>query len=180
VSGLTIDRVVFFSGAVVGAMAVAYLLVNHNWSAIWRVLPIKECCVGFVFAAGTSVALMPPLVSRGASLLPVALALGLFGLVCSLNCVSIAVWERDVDLAQAKVSIATAWPGCQIGLNILAAAIVGLTIIVAVVYPDLRRLAAAVGFSAVLLWFIPMLPLSRDERTALADLVLLTPLFVIL
>jgi hypothetical protein len=126
------------------------------------------------------VALVPHLVNRGASLLPVALALGLFGSVCSLNCMSIAVWERDVDLAQAKVSIATTWPGCQIGLNILATAILGLAIVTAVIYPDLGRLAAGVGFSAVLLRFIQLLPVSRDERTALADLVLLTPLLVLL
>jgi hypothetical protein len=34
----------------------------------------------------------------------------LFACVCALNCISIAAWERYLDIAQQRISIATAFP----------------------------------------------------------------------
>jgi hypothetical protein len=174
------ERWMFVSGALVGSAALVYLITNHVLSWIWRVVPVKECWVGFVFAGGTIAALTAPMLSRTASIAPLVISLVLLGLVCSLNCISIAVWERDIDLAQAKVSIATVMPGMGKWLTALGGTIVGLTVVSAITMPQLMQVAICVGMSAVLLRLIPGLPVSRDERTALADLVLLTPLVMII
>src|SRR3954466_12694013 len=46
-------------GAIVGLLAVVYLVVNHPLGLIWRSLPAKEVAIGTLFAAGTVVALLP-------------------------------------------------------------------------------------------------------------------------
>src|SRR3954463_6509891 len=46
-------------GAIVGLLAVVYLVVNHPLGLIWRSLPAKELAIGILFAAGTVVALLP-------------------------------------------------------------------------------------------------------------------------
>ncbi|MFL6515927.1 MAG: hypothetical protein ACJ8M1_12990 [Chthoniobacterales bacterium] len=172
------ERSVFVSGMVVAVAAVVYLIMNHSCSGVWSIAPVKECWVGFVFAAGTVAALVPQIMRGSASLPPLMFALGLFALLCSLNCISIAVWETDIDLAQGKVSIATLRPAIGRWLNPFAAIIIGLTIVAAATNSNLTRLAVSVGVSAALLRLIPTMPVSRDQRTALADLVLLTPLLV--
>jgi hypothetical protein len=179
VSWLAIDRTLFMSGAAVGTAAVAYLIVNHT-CRIWTTLPIKECCVGFLFAAGTSVALVPAAIDRRVSLASMVLSFGLFGLLCSLNCISIAIWERDLDLAQGNVSIATRWPTVGSWLNASAAVIAAGAIIAALFDQRLASVGLCVGSSAILLRLIVSLPMSPDERTALADLVLLTPLLLVI
>jgi hypothetical protein len=120
--------------------------------------------------------------------------------LCALNCISIAAWECGLDQAQGKVSIATLHPAIigRVGAVCLSLAVGSF--LLAIVY----RLAAAffvcVGISALLLACLHASPsakggrftnrpLSRnrginrrsligtpDQRTALADLVLLTPL----
>src|SRR3954469_11366894 len=82
----------FLVGAVVGILAVIYLVVNHPLGLIWRSLPAKELAIGILFAAGTVVALLPKIPSAPGFVLA---ALGFAGL-CSLNCVSIAAWEREL------------------------------------------------------------------------------------
>jgi len=175
-----IPRSMFVGGTVVAVAAVLYLVMNHACSRVWSVAPVKECWVGFVFAGGTVAAFVPPRFAQATTVTPHIVALVLFGLVCSLNCISIAVWERHIDLAQGKVSIATVRPGIGSWLNVSAAIITGLATVSAAAYPNLVRIAVCVGVSAILLRLIPALPVSRDERTALADLVLLTPLLMIL
>src|SRR4051812_47736039 len=46
-------------GAIVGLLAVVYLVVNHPLGLIWHSLPAKEVAIGTLFAAGTVVALVP-------------------------------------------------------------------------------------------------------------------------
>src|SRR6185369_15269837 len=49
----------FLVGAVVGVLALIYLVANHPLGSIWRSLPAKELAIGILFAAGTVVALLP-------------------------------------------------------------------------------------------------------------------------
>src|SRR4051794_4887469 len=85
----------FLVGAVVGSLALIYLVVNHPLGLVWRSLPAKELAIGVLFAAGTIVALLPrvPLTAE------CALAAVSFAALCSLNCVSIARWECELDRA---------------------------------------------------------------------------------
>lgn len=153
---------VLLAGAGVGLAAANYLLINRLRPGLWRALPLKEASVGFIFAAGTLV----PLASGWQSMIWPAWLL--FGTLCSLNCICIAAWERELDLAQARVSIATQFPRAR---RMIAPALLLVAGAACAIVP-------AVTASALLLLCVhhfrdELLP---DTRTALADLVLLTPL----
>ncbi len=161
-------------GIGVGAIAVVYLALNHVCNRIWNAFPVKEVTIGFLFAAGTI--LVPAFsVARLSLLMPAAL----FACLCSLNCMSIAFWERDLDQAQGKYSIATRWPGGQIHVQSALLVIVSVAVVFGFFHRDLRLLCACIGLSAALLFLLHFLAVARDERSALADLVLLTPLLFI-
>ncbi|MEY2560884.1 MAG: hypothetical protein QOG51_1299, partial [Verrucomicrobiota bacterium] len=81
----------FLVGAAVGLLALVYLLLNHPLGRIWRFVPLKEFAIGFLFATGTLVALLPALPRLNAAFMLGALA---FASLCTLNCISIACWER--------------------------------------------------------------------------------------
>ncbi len=163
------------AGTLLGGLAFVYLLINFRCDRVWRVLPIKELAVGFLFACGTSLVFMTVFPQ-----FPVFAAVFLFGCVCSLNCLSIAVWEKDVDLGQGKHSWATEhprWtrfvrPGC-LAIGIVSCALGGraLSALVAI------GLAASSG----LLLLLHFVDVREDERIALADMALLVPavLFIV-
>ena len=98
----------FLAGAIVGTLALIHLVLNYSLGGAWPPLPLKEAAVGSLFAAGTLVPLFPPFSPITGSLILSAIV---FGLVCTLNCISIAFWERELDEAQQKVSFATRFPG---------------------------------------------------------------------
>ena len=165
-------------GAGVGAVALLYLLLNATAPRLWRVLPIKEITIGSVFAAGVVTAMlpqMPPLEG------PLLLTLVLFAALCSLNCVSIAYWERTIDEAQRRESIATSWPAGEkyllpVGLCLGVCALLASRLDVALAVVD-----SCIALSVLLLGALHALRahVQRDERTALADLVLLTPMLML-
>ncbi|MFZ1220835.1 MAG: hypothetical protein WAO00_16190 [Chthoniobacterales bacterium] len=190
----------FFAGAVVGLLAIIYLVLNHPFGRIWRSLPAKELAIGVLFCAGTMVALQPHL-----PLTPdFVLAVIFFAALCSLNCVSIASWERDLDRAQGKVSIATRHPG-MVRVAPLCLGLAGVSLVFAFVCRSAAALFACLSASALLLGYlnasrsfeaVVATALSRrkhafvrrqsavvttsDQRTALADLVLLTPVVALI
>ncbi len=188
----------FLVGAIVGLLAVVYLVVNHPLGLIWRSLPAKELAIGVLFAAGTVVALLPEIPSAAGF---VFAALGFAGL-CSLNCISIAVWEQELDQAQRKVSIATRHPGIAsvVGKTCLALGVAAVAL--AIVFREASPVFACISVSALLLVWVDASSdikerrftnrrgsrnrginrpsLGADERTALADLVLLTPIVALL
>jgi len=183
-------------GAIIGVLALIYLVLNHPLGLIWRSLPAKEFAIGTLFAAGTGVALLPR-----PPITPIfAVAALMFAALCSLNCISIASWERELDRAQRKVSIATRHPSVARHVRNLCALLALGAIAVGFTFPSAAPLFACVGASAFFLAWLSTSPRfdegrfsnrprrflnrvslvwSPDERTALADLVLLTP-FVLL
>ena len=174
--GSTLDQRCVRDGSILGLLALVYLVLNRTVPQIWRRLPLKETSIGFLFAAGTIVPLDRGLTSAS---LPAWI---LFACLCSLNCVSIAVWEREVDLAQMRISLATAFP------------IVGRYLLTLLIFLSLTSLGAAissstgrsvylcVAISAMLLTLVHFRrnDINADFRTALADLVLLTPIAALL
>jgi hypothetical protein len=167
----------FLVGAVVGLVAVIYLVANHPLGLIWRSLPAKEMAIGILFAAGTVVALLPRPVLTPAFLI----ALATFAALCSLNCISIAAWECDLDRAQGKVSIATLHPTIIERVAQLCLVLAAGSLVLAFVCRPAAALFACVSVSALLLGYLNA---SRsfstsDQRTALADLVLLTPVLAL-
>jgi hypothetical protein len=160
-------------GAVVGGLALVYLVLNHPLGLIWRSLPAKELVIGLLFAAGTLVALLPVLKSVTLGLAALAV---FFAALCALNCISIARWEHDLDRAQGKVSIATRHPGIARHSGLMALSLGVAAFVMAIISPSAAPLLACVGGSAFLLALLNSQPGDTDRRAALADLVLLTPI----
>ena len=165
----------FLAGAVVGVLTLIYLVLNQPLGLIWRTLPAKEITIGLLFTAGTLVALLPATPPLSASFVGSALA---FAALCSLDCVSIAFWERELDRAQGKVSVATRYPGFARQVGRICAGLAVASFVMALVY-GAAPIFGCVSASAGLLALLNRLPgsIRIDQRTALADLVLLTPIF---
>lgn len=159
------------AGLFLGTITFVYFFVNHLLPRWWKILPLKEVMIGFLFAAGTAVA-----VKATASLfLPVFL----FAVLCSLNCLSISFWERDLDLAQKRISFATEHPAARhlpcIGTSVAVIAAIGLGPMVG--WPIALLLASS---AAGLLLLNVVDRIHRDQRVAAADLVLLTPIIYLM
>ena len=167
----------FRRGIFLAALAAIYLAINLRFAKVWRIFPAKEMCVGLLFACGTLLALVPQLRLARAI---INVAVVLFASLCMLNCISIAVWERNLDLEQAKASIATRWPGIQIWVKSSLIFLICCSAALVFVDPNLVALAVCLGTSGALLFLLHVLSLNQDTRTALADLVLLTPLILLL
>ena len=168
-----LDRENLRRGIFLAAMAAIYLAINFRFSKVWRILPVKEVCVGLLFAAGTLLTLIPQLRPTRST---IDLAAIIFACLCALNCISIAVWERDLDFKQHKDSIATKWQCVRRWVEGLLILLVCCSAALGFVDPDLVALAICLGASGAFLLLLHFLIINRDSRTALADLVLLTPL----
>jgi hypothetical protein len=168
----SLGHAVFLAGALIGTLALIHLVLNYSLGGAWPPLPLKEVAVGSLFSAGTLVALFP--------LRPITGLLACAGVVfaglCTLNCICIAFWERELDENQGKVSLATRYPGLgrYLGRSSLALALGSL--VAAIVYPEVGPIFACVSVSALGLMSLDSEKIDRDQRTATADLVLLTPL----
>ena len=164
-------------GAAIGVCAAAYLAVNRFAPGVWRVVPAKEISIGSLFAAGAMVPLAAGLTSAMWSLW-----LQFAGL-CALNCVSIAVWERYVDVAQRRISLATAFPRAAIWLLGVLVFFGLASSALALRDPGNWEVAVCIGTSTLLLSALHLFRrrLEPNVRTALADIALLTPgVFIIL
>lgn len=166
------------SGTCLGGVAALYLAINYAFSEVWEVVPLKEITVGFLFSAGTLLVVIPKfalgLSNMGRSVVLVAMLL--FAILCSLNCMSIAVWERELDRAQRKHSIATRCPGIGISIRVFCVFVALAALLMAAIDSSLLPIALSLSVSAALLAILHFVSIGDDERTALADLVLLTPL----
>ncbi len=160
-------------GGVLGAFTIAYLAINHARSQIWETIPLKEFIIGSLFAAGTLVGVTPHIFVERSAMIFAAI---LFASLCSLNCVSIAIWERDLDRIQGKHSIATHWAHANFLADMLLLVLPAASGLVALFDPGAWPLRLCVGASSLLLGALRFVRLPRDKRTALADIVLLTPL----
>jgi len=169
----------FLAGGLVGTLALIHLVLNYSLGGAWPPLPLKEAAVGSLFAAGTLVALFPLRSPVTGSLVFSVIT---FGLVCTLNCISIASWERELDETQQKVSFATRFPGSGRHLWKFSIALAVGSGVAAIVRREAAPILGCVGVSAFLLALLDFLRgrIDRDQRVALADLVLLTPLLVLL
>jgi hypothetical protein len=169
----------FFAGAIIGTLALIYLVLNHSLGGAWPRLPLKELAIGFLFAAGTLVALFPGFPPITGSLVFSGIA---FASLCTLNCISIAFWERALDETQRKASFATRYPDLERHFGKLSLVLALSSGLMAIFYRNAASIFGCVSMSALLLAVLDSLreKISRDQRTALADLVLLTPLLALL
>ncbi|MFN2621566.1 MAG: hypothetical protein ABR611_01860 [Chthoniobacterales bacterium] len=165
----------FLVGIAVGVLALIYLVANHPLGLIWRSLPAKELAIGILFAAGTAVALLPQPPTTPAF----AIAVIAFAALCSLNCISIASWERELDRAQHKISIVTRHPHLSRYVGKICVALALAVFAGAILFPSGALVFVCLAVSAFLLaWLNSSSVGGDDSKTALADLVLLSPLIV--
>jgi hypothetical protein len=169
----TVNYETAVAGAVLGALTIGYVAINHAHSKIWDTIPLKEFAIGSLFAAGTLLGVTPHIFAEKSTMIFAAV---LFAALCSLNCVSIAIWERDLDRAQGKHSIATRWGQANSLPPILFLLVLAGSVLLALFDPGAWPVALCLGGSSLLLGALPFAPVLRDARTALADLVLFTPL----
>jgi asparagine N-glycosylation enzyme membrane subunit Stt3 len=166
------------AGAVVGTVALLHLVLNYSLGGAWPPLPLKEVAVGSLFAAGTLVALFPvrPIIGS------LVISGMVFACLCTLNCISIAFWERELDEKQRKVSFATRYPDLHQHLGKFAVAFALGSGLAAIVWREAAPVFGCVGVSSLLLALLDSFraKIGPDQRTALADLVLLTPLLALL
>ena len=163
ISALSLERRTLTAGTLLGLVALIYLAINQFVARVWRVMPVKEMVIGCLFAAGTCAA------ARDLNLVSAAA----FAILCSLNCISIAVWERKLDQQQRRDSIATTFPGFTripfYGCLALALAVALLCL----GWPPMFYIASSAALLALL--NVKGGRLTVDARTALADIVLLSP-----
>ena len=171
------------AGLVLGAIIGLYMLCVHlPGDALRRFFP-KEIAVGMIFAAGT---MLPVWTSVAAfSGAPAAIAItrwALFALLCSLNCVAIACWERTRAHEPCEVSSFVAW--CDSRLSLLAGGLVLLCCVAAAAWrtPAAVIPATTVGVAALLTWLLnsQRARISALALRVLADRALLLPALVAL
>ena len=160
-------------GAVLGAFTVTYVAINHAHSEIWETIPLKEFTIGSLFAAGTLLGVTPQFFAERWTMIFAAF---LFATLCSLNCISIAIWERDLDRIQGKHSLATCWPHANSLARLLLLLLLAGSVVLALFDSGAWPVVLCLGTSGLLLGALRFVPVARDERTALADVVLFTPL----
>ena len=160
-------------GGIIGAFTIAYLAINHAHSQIWERIPLKEFIIGSLFAAGTLVGITPHIFAEGPAMIVAAIV---FASLCSLNCVSIAIWERELDRIQGKHSIATRSAYANSVARLLLFLLPAVSIIFCLFDSGACPVMFCVITSSLLLGALHFIRVSRDQRSALADLVLFTPL----
>jgi hypothetical protein len=175
-TAMSLPRLDFFilqRGAIVGAAAIVYLVINQFLSRLWRVLPLKEITVGLLFAAGVCSSIPAPIHSLGWNA-------ALFGLLCVVNCISIAVWEQEIDRRQCRSSLATRFPRMRF-LPLVASIALATLACAASRNSNDRATLGCIAASALLLAVLNDVSrrIGTDTCTALADIALLTPLAVL-
>jgi hypothetical protein len=148
------------AGCAVGAFTLGYFAAVHLIrTQIGRARGVKEVSVGVLFAAGVSV----PLVAEARAAAGWLWGTLAFAALCWLNCTLISVWEDGAEAGPP------AWLAPTAGVVAVAAGL-GAP----------RSVAVAVCASAAALAALHTLRLRVSSRVVrvLADVVLLTPLFV--
>jgi hypothetical protein len=167
--------------------AVAVYLLSHQLyhrHRPWR-LP-KELCVALLITAG---ALLFPVANRDAALPVLWLTVPHFVVLCFINCLLISRWEREVDVMQGQQSLALEpqlnrafrlVPLLPWLLSLESAIVALLTPPDFVTDPHWAHLFfASISLGFILLGIVDRTEsrIGRQLARALADLVLLTPLF---
>lgn len=172
----TLDLQMFLLGGTLAALCALYLFLNHSLGGKWPLLPMKEKAIGILFAAGTALGVIGHLPVLTVSF---GLALLLFAILCTYNCLSIAAWERELDLSQGKASFMTGWPKAARALTAIGYGLIIAASGFALLWHFALPLWFALAMSAFLLVRLNRAKqLPRDQRTALADLVMLSPLLI--
>ena len=160
-------------GLVLGAFVLIYLLGVHALKPLARYS--KELQVGLAFGVGTSLLLW----SQQASV-ELSVATVLFAGLCTLNCLFIALWERDLDVAQEQVSLLGSSPKTAHFIPILTGFFILVTTFSYTLQPPVFTVALSLAALLLLGLHTLQAKLSLTALRVLADVALLTPLLFLL
>ncbi len=170
----------FFAGLAVLGCVLVYLLSHqlvhrhHPWRAP------KEICVALLLTGGVACF---PAAQDPAYLLAVAAPLALFGVLCFANCALISLWENEIDRQHGQNSLVLQYPAGRPFVRAMPWILAGIGIVVVTCLHlpsgDVTECAVA---SSVLLGVVDLAHhrLGRQLSRVLADIVLLTPLILLL
>lgn len=165
------------AGMKLGAIIGLYMAAVHLGSAWITLFVPKEIAVGILFAAGTTL----PTWSQSRGISPdMWVSLGLFSLLCSLNCLSIECWEgrRFTDPSPRTSFVFVSWVNSRI--NRIAATLATVALMVFFVRyangsPRPELLAVALAALFILLLNRRRNRLSSQALRVLADAALVLP-----
>jgi len=153
-------------------LAVMVLSILHTLGSHVHFTPAlpKEARIGLIFAAGISLGVLGQPVPLG----PCLLALAAFALLCTLNCLLLAIRECAIDRQLGRFSFALQHRSaarCAHGLAI-AICFLGLTL-----YPTLPVFAHCLLTTACALWLLtPLAPkIPHETYRVLLDTLMLMP-----
>jgi hypothetical protein len=158
--------------AVFAVAALYFLLVHVHGRFAERWLP-KELAVGILFAAGTAIPAWARIPGERLEMTPVV---GIFAILCWLNCVAIENWERP---PADSIHASTAWAGKH--LRSLSSAVFALSLVLAFIHMHDSAQMCLYLASAVTALLLFCLASGRRYLTAMqariaADVAMLTPI----
>jgi len=152
---------------------------TRNIQQGFRLLP-KELVCGYLFAVGSSLCVNFYTYDQHGG--PSSLETIVFGLLCTLNCIGIACYERDIDLKNDPNAITQTWPGIARVYPILLLTLGALTLYtfgqhltLVMVYYSL-----GIGLSTILLGLVhhQAKRLNPELSHVLADAALAVPMLI--
>lgn len=190
-----LQRVLIYHGLVISMMVVLYFVLRCSPKTDLQILLPKEIFCGIVFAIGATypVHALPNNFVAGV----LTAELGVFALLCALNCTAISVWEWREDAANDRGStIVQTWPAVRRGYVKFAFLLAGVSAWLGArgtgtatvgggaeqaVVSSLSPILISAALSAALIGAISLSgeTLSKNLRRVLADVALLTPLLIV-
>ncbi len=177
-----LQAVLIYHGLVISMMVLLYFVMRLSPKTNIQTLLPKEIFCGVVFALGSTypVHALPNNFLAGV----LTAELGLFALLCALNCIAISVWEWREDQANdSGYSIVQNWPGVRTNYVRFAflLAVVAAWLGIRGTSNFFAPILLSVALSAALIGAIGLAEaaLSKNLRRVLADLALLSPLVVV-
>lgn len=178
---LSIFPMSFSYRVLAGCALGAFFLLSpgRRFQAGFNLLP-KEILCGYLFAVGCSLSVC--FFTRDASATPFSIETLLLALLCSLNCIAIACYEREMDSANDPDAITQTWPQVIRVYPVLLltlAAISGVTLnqqLPREVFWFVMSILISTGLLGALHIFSKRL--NPELSHVLADAALVTPLFL--
>ena len=167
----------WLAGLVLAAVVGGYFLLQHHRALRGVAGQGKELMAGAGFAVGTLFFVM----IQAPWSWPLLLLGMAWAVLCGINCLLIAGWDRARDAAMGQPSMARRWPGLEGALPWLATAPPTLAGTAAVLAAEMLPLAMALAACAVaLLELARRAPgMDPEARRVWADAVLLLPVLIL-
>lgn len=176
----TLGRIAFRDGLCLLFLVILYFLGVHVTRGLRAAFP-KEAAVSLIFTLGVFLFIFAAMTQGRSTLLMPALDLSSLFL---LNCLAISIWEEAQDLREGERSLALNWPAARGWLEPASVLVVLLSVAFICTASSGRTFPIywCVIISSLSTWLLHRRreALSRDQARVLADVVLLTPVLIMI